>query len=71
MWDVTCYSWVADEFEPPKRDLNVPFRFPISNVFKGQSSGVAVAGRMCGGVLQAGERVRILPGDETCVIRSQ
>jgi len=45
-------------------------RLPISNVFKGQSSGVAISGRVCSGVVQVGERVRVLPGDETAVIKS-
>lgn len=48
-----------------------PLRFPISNVFKGQSSGTTVSGRICSGLVQVGERVRILPGDETAVVKGQ
>ena len=59
-----------DHLEPPMRDLTSPLRLPISNVFKGQSSGIAISGRVCGGVVQVGERVRVLPGDETAVIKS-
>lgn len=43
-------------------------------MFKGQtaiSSGVGVSGRLCSGVVQVGERVRIVPGDETAVIKSK
>ena len=54
----------ADALEPPSRDLSAPLRFPISNVFKGATSGIAVAGRVCGGLVVAGERLRIVPGDE-------
>jgi selenocysteine-specific translation elongation factor len=46
-----------------------PLRFPISNVFKGSGSGTGVSGRLCGGVVQVGERLRILPGDETAVVK--
>lgn len=58
-----------DRLEPPSRDLTAPLRFPISNVFKGQSSGTAVTGRVCSGLIQVGERVRILPGDETAIVK--
>jgi len=44
-------------------------RLPISNVFKGQSSGAAVSGRLSGGVVQVGEKLRILPGDETAIVK--
>ncbi|KAL4075711.1 EF Tu GTP binding domain-containing protein [Scleroderma citrinum] len=61
---------LLDELEPPTRDIESPLRIPISNVFKGQSSGTGISGRICGGVVQVGERVRVLPGDETAIIRS-
>jgi elongation factor 1 alpha-like protein len=44
-------------------------RLPISNVFKGQSSGAAVSGRLSGGVVQVGEKLRVLPGDERAIVR--
>lgn len=59
-----------DRLEPPTRDLTSPLRLPVSNVFKGQGSGIAVSGRVCAGVVQVGERVRVLPGDETAIIKS-
>lgn len=30
---------------------------------------MAVSGRLCSGVVQVGERLRILPGDETAIVR--
>jgi len=59
----------TDTLEPPDRDIQAPLRFPISNVFKGQSAGTGVAGRVCGGVVQVGDRLRVLPGDETATVR--
>ncbi|KAJ9126626.1 hypothetical protein QFC24_001655 [Naganishia onofrii] len=63
---------ILDKVDVPRRPLDSPLRYPISNVFKGQSavsSGVGVSGRLCSGVVQVGERLRILPGDETAVVR--
>jgi len=64
---------VLDQVEVPERPLEAPLRFPVSNVFKGQTavaSGVGVSGRLCSGVIQVGERLRIVPGDETAVVRT-
>ena len=43
-------------------------------MFKGQTavaSGVGVTGRLSSGVVQVGERLRVVPGDETGVVRSK
>ncbi|KAF7800114.1 hypothetical protein EIP86_011359 [Pleurotus ostreatoroseus] len=61
---------LLDELEPPTRDITAPLRFPISNVFRGQTSGIAVSGRVCSGLVQVGERLRVLPGDETALVKS-
>lgn len=58
-----------DQLEPPSRDIMAPMRFPISNVFRAQTSGIAVSGRVCSGLVQVGERLRVLPGDETAVVK--
>lgn len=60
---------LLDQLEPPTRDLLGSFRFPIANVYRGQGSSVAVAGRLCSGIVQVGEKVRVLPGDEIAVIK--
>lgn len=62
----------TDSLDVPARAMDAPLRIPLSNVFKGQtSSGVGVAGRVCSGVVQVGERLRVLPGDESGLVRSQ
>ncbi|KAF9224316.1 hypothetical protein BS17DRAFT_66895 [Gyrodon lividus] len=61
---------LLDKLEPPVRDIASPLRLPISNVFRGQSSGTGITGRICGGIVQVGERVRVLPGDEIAVVKS-
>ena len=62
-----------DKVEVPSRPYNAPFRIPVSNVFKGQTavaSGVAVSGRLVSGVIQVGDRVRAVPGDEVATVRT-
>ncbi|WVO14086.1 hypothetical protein L204_101714 [Cryptococcus depauperatus] len=64
---------VLDQVEVPTRPYDSPLRMPVSNVFKGQTavaSGVAVSGRLCSGVLQVGDRLRAVPGDEVASIRT-
>ncbi|KAI0254205.1 P-loop containing nucleoside triphosphate hydrolase protein [Lactifluus subvellereus] len=61
---------LLDRLQPPRRDITSPLRFPISNVFKGQGSTTGVWGRACGGLVQVGERLRVLPGDETAVVKA-
>ena len=60
---------VADKLQPPTREILAPLRIPLSNVFKSHGSGATVSGRLCAGVVQVGENLRILPGDETAVVK--
>ena len=65
---------VLDNLSPPSRQLDAPLRLPVINVFKGQTavaSGVAASGRVVSGVLQIGDRLRVVPGDETGIVRSK
>lgn len=64
-------NYFPDKLEPPARDIESPLRLPISNVFKGQTSGIGVSGRICGGIVQVGERLRVLPGDESAVVKCE
>ncbi|WRT67351.1 uncharacterized protein IL334_004322 [Kwoniella shivajii] len=62
-----------DKVEVPSRPYESPLRIPVSNVFKGQTaiaSGVAVSGRLCSGVVQVGDRLRAVPGDEVATVRT-
>lgn len=63
-----------DTLQVPNRALEAPLRIPVSNVFKGQSataSGLAVSGRVESGIVQVGERLSALPGDESGVVRGE
>ncbi|GAC99891.1 probable translation elongation factor [Pseudozyma hubeiensis SY62] len=64
---------VLDALEPPARQLDAPLRLPVTNVFKGQTaiaSGVAISGRVVSGIVQIGDRVRPVPGDESGIVRA-
>jgi elongation factor 1 alpha-like protein len=63
--------YLIDKLEPPARDITSPFRFPISNVFKGSGSTTGVTGRVCTGAVQTGEKLRIVPGDESGIVKSE
>ncbi|KAH7105560.1 P-loop containing nucleoside triphosphate hydrolase protein [Auriculariales sp. MPI-PUGE-AT-0066] len=61
-----------NELEPPQRQIDAPLRIPLVNVFRGQTSlshGVGVSGRICSGVVQVGDRLRVVPGDEVAAVR--
>ncbi|KAK4046544.1 hypothetical protein OIV83_005996 [Microbotryomycetes sp. JL201] len=62
-----------DSLDVPKRAFDAPLRIPVSNVFRGQSataSGLAVSGRVETGIVQVGERLCALPGDESGIVRA-
>ncbi|GAA5983246.1 hypothetical protein JCM10908_000210 [Rhodotorula pacifica] len=62
-----------DALDVPARALEAPLRIPVSNVFKGQSataSGLAVSGRIESGIVQVGEKLAALPGDEAGIVRA-
>ena len=64
----------SDSLDVPVRALEAPLRIPVSNVFKGQSataSGLAVSGRIESGIVQVGEKLAALPGDETGLVRGE
>ena len=62
---------LLDKLEPPARDIDSPLRLPIANVFKGQGSSATVSGRIITGVVQVGEKLRVLPGDETGIVKCE
>lgn len=67
-------SLFLDQFEPPMRPLDRPFRMAVSDFFKGgigSSSGVSVAGRIDAGHVQVGEQVVAIPGGETGIVKSK
>jgi translation elongation factor EF-1alpha len=56
----------------PQRAVTAPLRIPVSNVFKGGSgaTGTGLSGRVESGIVSVGDRLAVLPGDESGVVRS-
>ncbi|WFD44338.1 hypothetical protein MPSI1_003005 [Malassezia psittaci] len=62
-----------DALVMPPRMIDVPLRMPVTNVFRSTSaisSGLGVAGRIVTGLVQVGEVLRPLPGDESGLVRA-
>jgi elongation factor 1 alpha-like protein len=61
---------IIDQFTPPSRPVEKPFRCCVADIFKAPGSGFNVAGRIDSGHIQVGETVAILPVGETATVKS-
>ena len=62
-----------DGLRMPERMVDGPLRMPVTNVFRSLSavsSGLGVSGRIVSGLVQTGEVLRPLPGDELGFVRT-
>ena len=70
-----CSSFpsLLDGFRTPERALNQPFRLVISDIFKstGSSSGFCLAGRIESGMIQTGDKLQIMPLNETANVKGR
>ncbi|KAI8479658.1 HBS1-like protein [Branchiostoma belcheri] len=64
-----CLLHQIDSFKPPPRPVDKPFRFCVSDVFKGMGSGFSVAGRLVAGSIQNSTRVMVMPVGETATVK--
>ena len=60
----------VDGFRPPERLVRRPFRMSVSDVFKPQSAGVCVAGRIESGFVQRDDRVLLAPSAEVATVKA-
>jgi len=60
---------LIDGLALPKRSVDKPFRCCVSEVFKSQSLGVTVAGRIDSGAVMKGDSLLILPQGELCSVK--
>lgn len=63
-----CLVDQIDEFRPPVRSVDKPFRLCVADVYKGQGSFV-VAGKVECGCVQNGDRVVLMPAAESGIIK--
>jgi elongation factor 1 alpha-like protein len=59
-----------NNFLSPERRLDKPFRVSISDVFKGQSSLVSLAGKCETGCINTGDKIIIMPSGQNGIIKS-
>uniref|UniRef100_A0A8D0B237 HBS1-like protein n=1 Tax=Salvator merianae TaxID=96440 RepID=A0A8D0B237_SALMN len=64
-----CLLEQIDSFKPPQRSVNKPFRLCVSDVFKDQGSGFCVTGKIEAGYVQVGDRLLVMPPNETCTVK--
>uniref|UniRef100_A0A6B2FCQ7 HBS1-like protein n=1 Tax=Bothriechis nubestris TaxID=1766655 RepID=A0A6B2FCQ7_9SAUR len=64
-----CLLEQIDSFKPPQRSVDKPFRLCVSDVFKDQGSGFCVTGKIEAGYVQVGERLLVMPPNETCTVK--
>lgn len=59
-----------DNFKPPKRELEKPFRFCVSDVYKGMGTGITLTGKLEAGKLQNGDKVVVMPAGEQGLVKA-
>ncbi|XP_035212374.1 HBS1-like protein isoform X1 [Stegodyphus dumicola] len=61
---------VIDNFKPPERQVEKPFRLCVADVFKGTSGGFCVAGKIEAGFVKSGDKVLVMPAGEQAVVKA-
>jgi elongation factor 1 alpha-like protein len=72
-WDDKCLMEVIESLQVPAREVQKPTRMCVSDSYRlttGTILGFTVAGKIEGGILKVGDRVRILPTDLKATVRS-
>ncbi|XP_021245613.1 HBS1-like protein isoform X4 [Numida meleagris] len=64
-----CLLEQIDSFKPPQRSVDKPFRLCVADVFKDQGSGFCVTGKIEAGYIQVGDRLLVMPPNETCTAK--
>lgn len=59
-----------DKFQPAPRQIEKPFRFCISDVYKGNNFGIAVGGKIESGLVSVGDKLLLMPLQEICTVKA-
>lgn len=61
---------VIDKFKPPQRPVDYPLRFCVTDVVRGQGTGINVSGKIETGGVKIGSKVIVLPASENSLVKS-
>ncbi|XP_060705793.1 HBS1-like protein isoform X1 [Hemiscyllium ocellatum] len=64
-----CLLEQIDSFKSPQRPVEKPFRLCVADVFKDQGSGFSITGKIEAGYVQTGDRLLVMPPNETCTVK--
>ena len=64
-------NFLADMMKSPEREVLRPTRFNVSDVFKGGSSSMCVAGKLHTGYIQNGDKLVLLPHTVPANVKGQ
>lgn len=59
-----------DQFQPAPRQIEKPFRFCISDVYKANNFGNAVGGKVESGIVAVGDKLLLMPLREICTVKA-
>lgn len=62
---------IIDKFSPNSRPIDKPFKMSISDIFKGQTSGIYLYGKIDYGFVETNQKLLILPNNDFCTIKSK
>jgi len=65
-----CLLEKIDAFETPKRDMDKPWRFCVSDVYKGMGAGLNLAGKMVAGNIQNSTKALVMPAGEQGLVKA-
>ncbi|CAL1277896.1 unnamed protein product [Larinioides sclopetarius] len=61
---------IIDNFKPPERLVDKPFRLCVGDVFKGTTGGFCAAGKIEAGFVKSGDKVLAMPAGEQAVVKA-
>ncbi|XP_067012360.2 protein HBS1 [Anabrus simplex] len=65
-----CLLDVIENFRAPERPVSKPMRISVADVFKGTGSGFCISGRVETGMVQVGDKLSVLPQNETATVKA-
>lgn len=65
-----CLLDVIDNFKCPERPISKALRMSVNDIYKSTGSGFCVSGRVETGIIEAGDKVLVLPQNEGALVKA-